>query len=99
MFIECTAVELTQYKIIIIDVYRSPITDVSEFINTLEDILRTIANKINTYIDILSGDFNDDFQKDGDKDVVTLVDMLCTLNLHPNIFEPTRLLVLVQLQH
>lgn len=88
--IECAAVEIIQYKIIIINVYRSPVANVSEFIDTLEDMLLMVANKMNTHIVVLSGDFNVNFQKGTEQDVVKLVDMLRTFNLHPNIFEPTR---------
>lgn len=77
LVIECSAVEILNPKIIIINIYRPPNpANMEEFINTLEDMLVSITDKYTKHIIAFCGDFNLDLQSPFEKDVKLFKDLM-----------------------
>lgn len=85
---ECCGLEILNYKLIIICVYRTPSSKVSEFLSELELLLQTLTRKSNKKV-VLCGDWNIDVLKQNLKSN-DLNALLNNHNLHNHILQPTR---------
>lgn len=90
MVIECSSVELQDYNIIIVNIYRPPSGDINEFFVVLEDILQQATTNRNSKV-ILSGDFNIDMNNFQNINVKKMQDLTSSFNLTITIHEPTRI--------
>lgn len=86
---ECCAVELTDYKIIIICMYRIPKHNYEIFYEKLDYILKKVCLLPNKKI-VLCGDFNIDVMRNN-KVSLELEHFLTTYNLKLALYTPTRL--------
>lgn len=85
---ECCGIELTQYKIILICIYRTPNRFPHFFLNKLELLLTKLRTKLNKNI-IICGDFNINVLKDNSV-TQELNRILHNYNLLNHISVPTR---------
>lgn len=88
--VECCGVELTQYNIIVLCVYRVPkLNNLNVFYETLEKILHNLCRKKYKHI-VIAGDFNIDILKTN-KITEEFQCLLLNFNLKLAIKQPTRL--------
>jgi hypothetical protein len=86
---ECCAVEITQYNLIVVCIYRTPTSDIALFLRQLQKLLNMLDRKRNKKI-ILCGDWNIDMLKN-DKNSRELTGLLSNYKLNNHIVRPTRL--------
>lgn len=91
LVLECSSIEITEHKLIIINIYRSPRGDLQHFFAILEEILDIVIKTRKTYNLVLTGDFNINLQDEYKASVRRIKDILNTYNLTDTIKEPTRI--------
>ncbi|KAK9685785.1 Endonuclease-reverse transcriptase [Popillia japonica] len=83
---ESSAVKLTNLRIVLINIYRSPTGNIDEFFECLDDTLAQLPKKVTVAI---SGDFNIDLSKQN-RHSARLIDLFKTYNLRMTIDKSTR---------
>lgn len=87
---ECCAIELTNYKIVFVCIYRVPNpNNFHECMDKLEMILRILVQKCYKNI-VLAGDFNIDVLKRNNQ-CIEFENLLLSYNLNLALYQPTRL--------
>lgn len=85
---ECAAIKLVNYNIIIISIYRSPLSDVNIFFSKLACLLEKFQNSNESIV--LTGDFNIDLNDNQNKITNQFIDIVNSFNLSFTVREPTR---------
>ncbi|KAL0868298.1 hypothetical protein ABMA27_007827 [Loxostege sticticalis] len=86
---ECCGIEIPQYKLIIVNIYRTPDSNVNLFLTKLQELLHQLnKNKFKHKI-VLTGDWNIDILKINNT-TKDLTDILKNFNLKMHINVPTR---------
>lgn len=85
---ECCAIELPQYKVIIVCIYRTPTSNTEIFLRQLQSLLHMLSRKRNKRI-ILCGDWNIDLLQTN-KNSTELKSLLSNNNMTSYINTPTR---------
>ena len=91
--IECCAIELSDFNLIVLGLYRPPHVDcvnLNIFFETLDLILSHYSQVRNKSLIVL-GDFNIHFEKDDDRSLKYLLDILNSYNMAYLIKQPTRI--------
>lgn len=78
LVLECSAIKIKRYKVILVNIYRSPLANVNIFLHILREILEEVSRE--PYTLIICGDFNIDLSK-SDADPKRFVNRLKTYNL------------------
>lgn len=86
---ELVALELSDYKIIIVTLYRSPTGDFSIFLDKLEQIFHFIFDKYSKHKIIITGNFNMNFLNK-DKVYYDICDLVYDIGLHVTYYEINR---------
>jgi hypothetical protein len=86
---ECCAVEILQYNLIIICIYRTPSSKIDIFFNQLQLLLNRLLHKSNRKRIILAGDWNIDMMQSS-KYSKELTGILANHNMTVHIKQPTR---------
>lgn len=85
---ECCGIEVTNLKLIVICIYRTPSSDIQQFFQKINILLLNLSKKCKHKI-ILCGDWNIDMLKDN-KNSKELDSILKNYNLSNHITRPTR---------
>jgi hypothetical protein len=85
---EMSVVELLDYKIILVCVYRSPDSDFYIFLSKLEFVIQEVQSKRKKLI--LSWDWNINFMQESEK-LSNLKNLLLMYNLYNIVMVPTRI--------
>jgi hypothetical protein len=83
-----TLIELPEYKLLIVCIYRSPKEELDKFLNKLEMVIQKLIKK--DKILILCGDWNIDFPSDNGN-LNDLKDLLLRYNLINTVQSPTKI--------
>lgn len=84
---EVTAIEIMDFDLIVLALYRSPLTDFSDFLGVFDEVLRLISARRKRVL--VGGDFNINFFTD-DNRYKQLSDLLVSFDLRATLDSPTR---------